>query len=154
MTLSMLTLEGNMKRKVNFSTSCRPVRSLKLCSCREAIVTVALKEKLGKKTHLEERDLRQSGSRDDKLWWRGAGLCLDCSGTGTRLRADAIVVIQPASEPSQSHGTHLAALGEMKWRNVSPSTKLQCCLEHKRASHGNSEINNHDADDRPDNKYL
>lgn len=98
--------------------------------------------------------MRQSGSKDDKLWRRGAGPCLDCSGTGTRLRADTIIVIQPALEQRQRHGTQLEALGEMKGRNVSGSTKLLCCLEHERASHGNSEINNRDADDRANNKYL
>lgn len=54
--------------------------------------------------------MRQSGSKDDKRWQRGAGLCLDCSGTGTRLRAGAIIVIQSALEPGQSHRTHLEAL--------------------------------------------
>lgn len=98
--------------------------------------------------------MRQSESKDDKLWQRGVGLCLDCGGTGTRRMADTIIVIQSALEQSQSHGTHLEALGEMKGRNVSRSTKLQCCLEYERASHGKSEINNHDADDRPNNKYL
>lgn len=67
--------------------------------------------------------MRQSGSKDDKRWQRGAGLCLDCSGTGTRLRAGAVIVIQSALEPSQSHRTHLEALGEMKARN--------CVTEHK-----------------------
>lgn len=98
--------------------------------------------------------MRQSGSKDDKLWQRGAGLRLDCSGTGTRLRADTIIGIQSALEPSQSHRTQPEALGEMKGSNVSRSKKLQRCLEHERASHSNGEINNHDADDRPDNKYL
>lgn len=67
--------------------------------------------------------MRQSGSKDDKRWQRGAGLCLDCSGTGTRRRAGAVIVIQSALELSQSHRTHLEALGEMKARN--------CVTEHK-----------------------
>lgn len=46
--------------------------------------------------------MRQSGSKDDKRWQRGAGLCLDCSGTGTRRRAGAVIVIQSALELSQN----------------------------------------------------
>lgn len=108
----------------------------------------------GEILEVQGREVIQSGCKDDKLWQRGAGPCLDCSGTGTRLRANTIIVIQPALDQSQSHGTQLEALGEMKGRNVSGSTKLQCCLEHERASHGSSEIKSCDADDRPNNKYL
>lgn len=108
----------------------------------------------GEILEVQRREVIQSGSKDDKLWQRGAGPCLDCSGTGTRLWANTIIVIQPALEQSQSHGTQLEALGEMKARNVSGSTKLQCCLEHERACHGSGEIKSCDADDRPNDKYL
>lgn len=73
----------------------------------------------------------ESGNQTQKRG-RGKG-GLDWGGTGTQLRTDTIIVIQPALEPSQRRHAQLEALGEMKGRGVWRSTKLQCCTEHEKA---------------------
>lgn len=84
----------------------------------------------------QEIDLKERA----KMKWKQGGeaekkeavLCLDWGGTGTQLRTDTIIVIQPALEPCQCGDAQLEALGEMKGRGVGRSTKLQCCLEHEK----------------------
>lgn len=114
-------------------------------SCLEA-VSVGDEKVDGK----EEADMRWDGEKLRSVFERGSseemearrrggggkkrGLCctLDWGGTGTRLRTDTIIVIQPALEPSQRGDAQLEALEEMKGRGVRRSTKLQCCLEHEK----------------------
>lgn len=91
-TFSLLALEGYRARMVNNARAdCRPVPSV-------------LAQKLRRKSGNPFRRERKSGSEDNKLWQRGAGLHLDCSGTGTRLRADAIAVFSLLESTARATG--------------------------------------------------
>lgn len=82
-TFSSLALESYTERKVNNTRAdCSGLTSSKS----------VLAQKLWRKSGNPFRRERKSGSEDNKLWQRGAELHLDCSGTGTRQRADAIAV--------------------------------------------------------------
>lgn len=63
-----------------------------------------LAQRLWRKSGNPFRRERKSGSEDNKLWQRGAGLHLDCSGTGTRLRADAIAVFSLLRSTARAAG--------------------------------------------------
>lgn len=77
---SLLASEGYTKRTANNARAgCGPDGRLRACTAVQ---------KLWRKSSFGGE--RQRRSKDDEL--RGAGLRLDCSGTGTRLRAGAIVV--------------------------------------------------------------
>lgn len=84
----------------------------------------------------EKLSKTKRGKRERRRDEQEAALCLDWGGTGTQLRTNGIIVIQPALEQSQLCDAQLEALGEMKRRGVWRSTKSPCCLEHGRKGGG------------------